>query len=156
VPCAGPGPCATFCHSVCEGVFMRSLALFIFGFAIACSSGTNPASNSGTSTNTTANTSTGTSTSATTQTSVDTSTSTLTSTITDGNLILYGSPYANVNMWEGPVNYTQTDYRNACDDRQECDCRGLSFWRSRHPSQNGRVSNVGEDDSASHGWSILL
>ena len=94
---------------------MRTLVLIVFGFAIACSSGSNTASYSGTSTNTTVNTSSGTGTGTTTQTSVDTSTSTLTSSTTDGNLILYGSQYTNVNMWEGPVNYTQTAYHNACE-----------------------------------------
>jgi len=93
---------------------MRSLVLVTFGFALACSSSSNTASNLGTSTNTTVNTSTGTGTSATTQTSANTSTSTLASTTTDGNLILYGSPFTNVNMWEGPVNYTETNYHNAC------------------------------------------
>jgi hypothetical protein len=91
---------------------MRSLVLVAFGFVAACSSSSNTASNAGT--NPSVKTSTVTDTSTTTQTNVSASTSTFTSTSTDGSLILYGSPYTNVNMWEGPVNYTESDYHNAC------------------------------------------
>jgi hypothetical protein len=31
-----------------------------------------------------------------------------------GSVILYGSPYANVNMWYGPVDFAESEYHNAC------------------------------------------
>src|ERR1700690_2319027 len=33
---------------------------------------------------------------------------------TSGGVILYGTPYVNVNMWYGPVDYAETQYHNAC------------------------------------------
>ena len=39
-----------------------------------------------------------------------------TSTATQGGtgVILYGTPYVNVNMWYGPVDYAESQYHNAC------------------------------------------
>lgn len=31
-----------------------------------------------------------------------------------GSVILYGSPYANVNMWYGPVDFAESEFHNAC------------------------------------------
>lgn len=36
---------------------------------------------------------------------------------TDG-LILYGSPYANVNMWLGPVDFSESVYHNGCGQNE--------------------------------------
>lgn len=39
---------------------------------------------------------------------------TVTTSTSQGGLLLYGTPYANVNMWYGPVDYAETQYHNAC------------------------------------------
>ena len=37
-----------------------------------------------------------------------------TATTTQGGVILYGTPYVNVNMWYGPVDFAESQYHNAC------------------------------------------
>ena len=39
---------------------------------------------------------------------------TSTSTTTQGSVILYGTPYTNVNMWYGPVDFAESQWHNAC------------------------------------------
>jgi hypothetical protein len=41
-------------------------------------------------------------------------TSTITTSPGSGNVILYGTPYTNVNMWLGPVDYAESEFHNAC------------------------------------------
>lgn len=92
---------------------MRLHVLVALLMSVSCSSSNSgsPTSPTGNSTGTSTGTTTASSTA--TNTSTSTSTATWTSQTTDG-LTLYGSPYANVNMWYGPVDYAETQYHNGC------------------------------------------
>ncbi len=100
---------------------MRACIVVASILAFACSSNSNTGSKDGTQTSQSTSTSTATtattSTNTTTGTNTSANTSAATSTATsqgDGGLILYGSPYTNVNMWNGPVDYSESQYHNAC------------------------------------------
>jgi expansin (peptidoglycan-binding protein) len=94
---------------------MLTRILVASALCFACSSSSNPASNSDTATHTGNSTSTDTSANTGTGTGVDTSSATATQTSQGtGDVILYGTPYANVNMWLGPVDYTESQWHNAC------------------------------------------
>ena len=81
---------------------MRFVLLVLVGFANACSS----------SSKSTSTTDGGSTTTSTISTATATSTTTTTST-SDTGLTLYGTPYAHVNMWYGPVTYVP-GITNAC------------------------------------------
>jgi hypothetical protein len=101
---------------------MRTSIFVVLPLVTAC--GSSPNNNAGSSTSTQADTHTYTQTSSSTNTqtasstdtgtsSTDSNTATSTSTSTAG-VTLYGSPYANVNMWLGPVDFAETEWHNAC------------------------------------------
>ncbi len=81
---------------------MRASILVAFAFTVACSSNSNSAGSTNTATHTG------------TETSPTTGTNTSTTTQGDAGLLLYGTPYTNVNMWYGPVDYAESQWHNAC------------------------------------------
>jgi len=78
---------------------VRASVLCTFALVSACGSNSNDTSTS------TANN---------TGSTTGTNTGSTTSTSTTQGVLLYGSPYENVNMWYGPVDFAESVYHNGC------------------------------------------